>query len=81
MKTQGWNEFWYLHPADPLIRLAWFVYGCLEREHLLTANAVAAHFAPCGLGWKPPLNTITPCRSGGPGLERRRPFGHRSRTD
>ena len=51
MTTQGWNEFWYLHPADPLIRLAWFVYGCLEREHLLTAKAVAAHFAPYGVAW------------------------------
>jgi hypothetical protein len=51
MKTQGWNELWYLHPADPLIRLAWFVYGCIEREHLLTAKAVGAHFAPYGLRW------------------------------
>jgi|KBSSwiStaDraftv2_1062776.scaffolds.fasta_scaffold1166638_1 hypothetical protein len=60
MKTQGWDEFWYLHPADPMIRLAWFVYGCIEREQLMTTKAVAAHFAPYGLGWDGRLHAEVP---------------------
>ena len=32
-------------------RVAWFVFECLEREHLITMKALAATVAETSLGW------------------------------
>jgi hypothetical protein len=35
----------HLDQAARYMNLAWFVYGCFEREHRLTMNALGFHWA------------------------------------
>jgi hypothetical protein len=35
--------------AEACTRLAWFIFGCLEREHLLNIKALAK--SPPGVAW------------------------------
>ena len=44
-----------LAQARPYYRAAWFVFGCIEREHRLNLDALSAYWLRASMTWLNPL--------------------------